>query len=450
MPKYTTIKNTKRQKIKRKIKNRTIKNNENNNIKHKVLGNSSTINLLKEKYNRIKKKINIKKYSNKNSKINIIANTIPHAGFEYSGLHALFAIDEVIKYNSKEITILWFQHNPNSNEEHSLENVRKLVKLLKPTIKIHNIMISSNTKLSDINLKIKGGLLISTDFSHHNNGNPDYMDKVWLNDQKNFISDTGEIKPCGNNPLRILKEFVKKNNLSVKLLCYSNSQDKEIWWNPLKKDLFNGVTYASLGCFISNENWLLNLDSKLLAYSHLKWVEQFLNQSNNIINNGLYWSPLNQYKGSSFVTISDFSDKTLSCFGYWEDINDINNSENLENSENNILNCIKQASLSVKTASWNGRQSINLNNLMNYKISITLIEPIKNWEKIGNIRKKGKGYVYMKNGKVGMTYLPSVWKLFMIKSNFFKNLKKKQTDHYSDFNDWELYSYNSISWTLDS
>ena len=26
-------------------------------------------------------------------------------------------------------------NNPNSNEEHSLENVRKLVKLLKPTIK---------------------------------------------------------------------------------------------------------------------------------------------------------------------------------------------------------------------------------------------------------------------------------------------------------------------------
>ena len=49
--------------------------------------------------------------------------------------------------------------------------------------------------------------------------------------------------------------------------------------------------------FYNNDNWLLNLDSKLLAYSHLKWVEQFLNQNNNIINNGLYWSQLNQIKG---------------------------------------------------------------------------------------------------------------------------------------------------------
>ena len=241
-------------------------------------------------------------------------------------------------------------------------------------------MITNNTKFEEVS-KIKGGILVSTDFSHHNNGNPDYMNKVWINDKNNFINDSGTVKPCGNNPLRILKEFVYKNNLYLKLLCYSNSYDKDIWWNPIKQELFNGVTYASLGSFSKNDNWLLNLDSKLLAYSHLKWVETFLKQNNNIMNEGLYWSPLNKIKGSSFVTISDLNDKTLSCFGHWEDVNLLFN-------EDNILNSIKQASVSVKTASWNGRNSINLNNLKNYKISITLIEPIKYWQKISKNKKR--------------------------------------------------------------
>jgi predicted class III extradiol MEMO1 family dioxygenase len=417
---------------------------------HRVLGKENLLTFQKKKYIEIKDNIKIIKhdYNSKRNKIQILASTIPHAGFEYSGLHGLFIVDELLKYNNKNITILWFKHNQDSNTEHSLENVRKLVKLLKPNIKINKILITKETMFSEIKQKIKGGLLVSTDFSHHNYGNPLPMKNVWENDKKfltkKLINDNSNNKgelPCGNQPLRILTEFIKNNKLSFKLLGYSNSIYKEVWWNKLKKENFNGVTYASLGCFKPKNKWLFNIESKLLAYPHLKWVESYLSKNNSYIDNGLYWSPLKKIKGSCFVSITDLNNKTISCFGYWE--------TSIEN--NNILNCMKQASLSVKTKKWNDRNIININNIPNnYKIHITLIEPIKYWTEISNKKsvKKNLGYVYLKDKKVGMTYLPSVWGMLKNRKQFLQNLKEKQLLNYPDLNGWNLYQYNSISWIL--
>lgn len=410
------------------------------NINHKSLGSDDGLKKKINKFKKISKQINITKYHNKEKKLEIKGSTVPHAGYEFSGLLAIFIINEILEYNSKEITILWFQHNKLSKQEHSLESVRKLVKLLNPNIKIYDILIDKDTNFDNVNRKIKGGLLVSTDFSHHNNGNPDTMKNVWLNDKKYFKKKNiiTQVYPCGNQPLRIFKEWLAFNNLTIKLLCYSNSIFKNNWWHSLKKKTFDGVSYASLVSIDKSRDWVLKLESKLLAYSHLKWVKQFLTKKSIIIDNGLYWSPLKKIKGSCFVTVSDENDKTLSCFGDWES----------ENKKSNLLDCIKNASLSVKTKSWNGNQPISKDLLKNkkYYISITLIEPIKNWKVVKKTKPKNRGYVYLKDRNVGMTFLPSVWELFDNNKDFFENLEKKHTNVYPDATGWVLNQYNSVSW----
>ena len=143
------------------------------------------------------------------------------------------------------------------------------------------------------------------------------MKQVYINDKKYFKKThiTTDISPCGSQPLRIFKDWLKLNKLNIKLICYSNSKYKDNWWHSLKREKFDGVTYASLVSLDTNKNWLYNLESKLLAYSHIAWVKDFLIRKNNRINNGLFWSPLKKLKGSCFVTISDKDDNTMSCFG---------------------------------------------------------------------------------------------------------------------------------------
>ena len=138
------------------------------NTIHKTLGDNSILGSLKKNFVNLWNSIKIIKYSsNCNSKI--IGNTIPHAGFEYSGLIGLFSIADLFyesQYNTNEITILWFKHSLHTEYEHSLKNVIDLCYLLFPHIKINNIYIDYNSRLE--NLEIKPPILVSTDFSHHN------------------------------------------------------------------------------------------------------------------------------------------------------------------------------------------------------------------------------------------------------------------------------------------
>ena len=421
------------------------------NVIHKTLGDSSILSNLKDNFINSWKNISIKKYSDGNFS-KILGNTIPHAGFEYSGLIALFAIADLLENNSsnKNLTILWFKHSPYTEYEHSLKNVLDLCFLIYSDIKIKNIYIDHSTKLENIN--ISSPILVSTDFSHHNyvisNKN---LYEVWKNDKKSFSLsknyNTKESVPCGNQPLRIYKEWIKKNDYKFLLTGYSNSTDKENWWKSFDKNIFSGVTYGILSTIKPNNyDWLDCLNSKLLSYSHLKWIDDIIKDKELSIN-GLVWSPLNNKLGSCFVSISDINKNTISCFGSWETNN------------KNLLEAMKKATINVKEYSWNDNPPISkdilnkyLNN--NYIISITLIEPLKNWKKIENVEKiiKNRGYVFYDEiqKKVGMTYIPSVWDNINNINEFLDGLIDKHNNIYNRQNtyNWKLYMYEAVTWSL--
>ena len=242
------------------------------------------------------------------------------------------------------------------------------------------------------------------------------------------------------------------------------------------------MSYAAIGAFSGDSNFFQILESKLLAYPHLKWVAEYLLNTNtlletvkpkeiasNILNTntntntllekvkpkeiasdiahtkeGLNWSPLSDMKGSCFVTVykKDNNYKaTYSCFGSWE------------NDTNNLLKCVKNATETVSESRWaKANPPVNkdvLNKLKNYKLNVTLIEPISKWKQISFEQiQKGRGYVfYNKNTKkVGMTYLPSVWDTLPDKQEFKKGLEEKHQNVYANSQGFELYEYESLTW----
>jgi len=416
--------------------------------KHRILGEDEYLPELKGKAIKIMKSILIINNSNDTNEFKIMGSTIPHAGFIYSGLLALLTIIQIIESNDSDtLTILWFKHNPDNDTEHSLKNITVLCKLLYPEIRIKPIEITQDTDLDDI--QINTPLLVSTDFSHHNYSKSDSdLYDVLENDSLLFNNENKSNKnqPCGKEPLRIFKELTNESELKIKLQAYSNSESPENWWKEWEKKKFEGVTYANISA-INDNSWFSELKSKLLAYSHLKWVEEYLLSPDNVVDKGLYWSPLKNISGSSFVTIYYENKETYSCFGSWEPDN------------KNILESIKNASRTVKEAKWHIHEPVNRNTIKNilknnYIISITLIEPIKNWIKADtnniNNNPRNRGYVYYNkiNNKVGMTYLPSVWDSFNTPNDFFKGLIDKHTNVYSTSSEWDLYMYESISWEL--
>ena len=435
---------------------KSLKRNSNRNrklskkIKHKILGREP----LYQHYTLFKqlnKNITITFNSKKIRKMKIDAITVPHAGFQYSGILGLFSIYDILESNQncKEITILWFKHNPNLNvPEHSLENVKKLLKMINKSIIIKTKLI---TKQSDfLKLNLKTPFLVSTDFAHYNNGLPtNHLLDAWKNDTpylkmleksvEKFLIKTRT--PCGIQPLGIMSKWNTIYNNDILLNAYANSKFKEKWW-LIDDDTFDGVTYAALlSVQKSSLNWFSRLNSKLLAYAHLGFVDDCL--QNNISNNGLFWSPLNNISGSCFVTINDKKDATYSCFGSWN--------------KPNLLENMIEATENVKTSRWHSHEPVNKTVLINklenkYSIDITLIEPQEQWARIEKINEsllENRGYVYCHklSKKVGMTFLPSVWKEIPNKSSFFENLETKHRGVYpSNFEDWDLYCYESLTW----
>ena len=431
---------------------------------HQILGNESNLPKLNQHFSLLKNQISITFNTNKILKPLIDAITVPHAGFVYSGILGLFAISEILEANktAKTITILWFRHNKEKKEEHSMINVEKLVKLLNPTIEIKNIEITKSTILSDLE-NLKPPFLVSTDFAHYNYGtSAQNLMEAWENDKpflkminKNTLSllNSNKKYPCGYEGLKIMKEWTstKKGNV-LQLFGYSNSKYKEKWW--LKDNTpFNGMTYASLGSIKKSHNWFSSLNSKMLAYSHLGWVKDCLLSSNNTFadNNGLFWSRLNNMVGSCFLTVYRENKDTYSCFGSWE--------EQLSSLLDNIINATK----TVKRVSWGAnkpvnKQVLNIDLKGKYSLSLSLIEPRKKWKLVLDINnpriKTNRGYVYChrKTKKIGMTFLPSVWDNISTKKDFFEKLKQKHEGNYpknpNNPNEWELYCYESISWNL--
>lgn len=438
---------------KNNYKNNTLNSKKRNNLKHEILGNNN-IDEYCRLFNKEKKRISVKVTRDNliNKKIHGI--TVPHAGFEYSGFFGLYAVEELLKsYENRKklvLTILWFLHNPNSYKEHSFQNIIELLKCNYPNIKIKEFEVNKNVEYKQLKKFLKPPFIISTDFSHHNSGNfASSIIPVWENDKKVFMNNeilNSYTKPCGNQPLRILKNYCSDKYLDLNLIGYSNSKNKYKWWIT-DKNTFEGVTYGALACY--NRTWYNDLYSNMLAYPHLHWVDKILKEDNTILDKscipgycGLFWSFLLNIKGSCFITINDKYGYTYSCMGYWQ------------TDTNSLLECLFESVNIIKSINWHKNLPINKNILVNYlqdkySIVITLIEPIENWS-ISNKTNKNKGYVYYNNSlkKVGMTYLPSVWELYKNETDFFKNLEIKHKKRYKE-KGWALYSYNSISWTLN-
>ena len=444
-------------KTKKKTKTKTKKQSRKQSIvSHKPLGDINNIPLIIKQFNESYNKLNITFNTNKKYKPQIEAITAPHAGFIYSGIIALYAIKELLEANktAKTITILWFRHNKERNEEHSMINIKYLVKLLKPSkMKIKTIEINNTTKLNTL-LKLKPPFIASTDFAHYNYGTPaQNLIEAWENDKpfltmrnkNNLPLLVSNKSPCGSQPLRIMKEWSAKKGNKLHLLGYSNSKYKEKWWLKDSQS-FNGVTYASLGSIMkASVNWFSLLNSKILAYSHLGWIKDCLLSNNNTFadNNGLFWSPLQSMKGSCFLTVYRENKDTYSCFGAWEE------------QSSSLLDNIIKATKTVKRASWGSNKPVTRNVLQthlkgNYSLSLTLIEPQEKWVLVGNKSlERNRGYVYChrKTKQIGMTYLPSVWTQIPDEKEFIKNLKQKHKRVYSDNpQEWVLYKYDSLSW----
>lgn len=416
-------------------------------IKHQILGNSNSLQRIYRQADQIWHDITIQNYSHYSSQVKLTGLTVPHAGFIYSGLLGCLSIMELLASNPnlKLVTVLWFQHHPNLDYEHSLQNVIELVKLIDPKIKIRPILVDDQTQLSEI--KLTDCVIISTDFAHYNYGLPaNNLFQVWDNDyqflKKQQIMSSISHPPCGSDTLRIFNEWAIRKNYQLHLRAYSNSIDREKWWlswNRVKP--FDGVTYASLFAIKLPINWTGLLMSKLLAYSHLEWVRDYFKFSNK---SGLYWSPLVNMSGSAFITINDQNEQCYACFGSWE------------KNGSSLLNAIKKATHTVNTSSWNDHQPVNqlvLDQVLYsyFSITITLIAPIKTWFQVEHIQdvQKNRGYVYYHQTKhqVGMTYLPSVWQNLSNRNEFLSGLAEKQTLVYPNQQNWQLYGYDALSWT---
>ena len=374
---------------------------------HKILGENISDEII-EQAKKIWNSISIINYSDDQDQLNINGITVPHAGFKYSGLHATLSLLQLNECNNEKITIYWFRHG--GVNEHSCENIKILYK------KLFNKSIESEEVTEDTKLK-DSGVIISTDFSHYNYGKTKKLNEVW-----NSELFGGNNKPCGLKGYDIFKE-----KFNTKLIAYSTSSNPGNFHFPLLNERFDGVTYGTVMAF-ENKSWNTILKSKLLAYTHLEWVKEYLLSDTIVINNGLFWSPLKNMKGSCFVTV-EINDKTYSCFGSWED--------------DDLLLSIKKASKTVKTAYWHTNPPVTKKILSknNYTISITLICPKDQWnladEKLNNKR----GYVFYDKVNIGATYLPSVWESITNQEEFKEHLKTKNMRR-----DMQLYSYDSITW----
>lgn len=147
-------------------------------------------------------------------------------------------------------------------------------------------------------------------------------------------------------------------------------------------------------------------------------------------------------QGSCFVTIYDGNQDTYSCWGSWE------------TDGKNLLTNIKKATQNVKTNSWHDNEPVTkqvLNDLKQYRIDITLIQPIEYWvettpTKINNEH----GYVYYDETQkqIGATYLPSVWDSITNTDQFVDGLTKKSGLHKNQ-KGFKLYQYESITWQME-
>ena len=148
------------------------------------------------------------------------------------------------------------------------------------------------------------------------------------------------------------------------------------------------------------------------------------------------------------MSIEENNGNTYSCFGSWETAN------------NNLLESMLRAVKTVKSASWNGNKPVTREVLEqrlggNYTLSIYLIPPILQWKNVSSIplklRELNKGYVQYnsKTNNIGMTYLPSVWKKFKSRKEFFQGLERKNMRIADKSPDMELYMYECLIWNFN-
>ncbi len=292
--------------------------------------------------------------------------TLPHAAPAYSGRTAALALASEIKA-AQPVRLLGFRHDGTPEDcrtDHSVTNVQALLTAHGCTqIEVHCADHSTWSAPDD-----QTQVVVSTDFSHFNGAGAPTMDVAaicrqdtresvqLLNQSQGWDAQRSYHQPCGRRALAV----VQPSTFQWHVLYYENS-------NP---EASTGVGYAVMRGFRSSHTtsllqWKAELDSRVLAWAHLKHVWTALVRGDKTLP-PLCWSPLQTMRGSCFLTVHGADDQVLSCFGGWEE------------KVSNLWEALAAAYAHVRTQAWHTTQPETARKGL-AQLSISLIAPQKTW-----------------------------------------------------------------------
>lgn len=334
--------------------------------------------------------------------------TLPHAAPHYSGRTAALALVSELQ-PTRAVQLLGFRHDgeqADCSDDHSVTHVQALLAAHGCTqIEVRCAEHAAWQAPAD-----KTQVVVSTDFSHFNGvGAPttiqvegicrqDTLKSVQLlNKSKGWGAQMWYHQPCGRRSLALVQPWTSQWHV----LYYKNS-------NPQKS---TGVGYAVLRGFRSSHTdplrqWKAQLDSRVLAWAHLKHVWTALGRGDKKLP-ALCWSPLQTLQGSCFVTVYDADHRVLSCFGGWE--------ENVAN----LWEALAAAYATVRTQAWHTTQPETARAGL-AQLSISLIAPQTTWVDTEQCT-YGRGCRVQDRH----TYLSSVWEQYSDPAAFTAGLRTK-------------------------
>ena len=333
--------------------------------------------------------------------------TLPHAAPTYSGRTAALAIVSELQ-PTRAVQLLGFRHDgtqADCREDHSVTNVQALLAAHGCTpIEVHCAEHPTWQAPAD-----KTQVVVSTDFSHFNSVGAPTMDVAaicrqdtrksvqLLNQSQGWDAQSSYHQPCGRRALALVQPWTSQWHV----LYYENS-------NP---QVSKGVGYAVLRGFrLSHTDplrqWKAQLDSRVLAWAHLKHVWTALGRGDKTLP-PLCWSPLQTLQGSCFLTVYDADHRVLSCFGGWEE------------KGATLWEALAAAYATVRTHAWHTTQPETARAGL-AQLSISLIAPQTTWVETEQCAPDRGCRVEGRH-----TYLASVWEQYSDPAAFTAGLREK-------------------------
>jgi predicted class III extradiol MEMO1 family dioxygenase/AMMECR1 domain-containing protein len=335
---------------------------------------------------------------------------VPHADIQYSGYAALESYSTMI-YKPTKVLIYGTQHNPLSDEDHSINiNLAIIKPLLDELCEITKVFSSKE----NINIDIKNIadfltennkniVIFTSDMSHeYNMSSQDVLNKEELlvgaildNQTNNAITQIKKISLCGPYNLELFLIITKKLNGYPLIRCYDDSKQRRLYWNDTKHDYI--VSYLSVVCCMNNE-----------YYKHYKYQFKCLLYKSYILSKIYNYNikfPLSfQLKTSNGLFITILENKNVrACIG-----NFYKKGETIHNYIENIIPSL------IIDAKFRWKKMFDEKDIGNLICEFTImsnkieqINPIE-FVKNKNLQIKENGYAVNCNGLRG-TFIPSVW-----------------------------------------